>query len=257
LRLLPPASAMPDGLPRFCVFGDSHFACLKQAELQGLVDVSGLEVEHWGHVGGRFLHLEVRDGAIHPKDDFTARRFAKFNERNRTFLPAADFDAILVMGARSYMLAPFQMIMRARYHGPFLSTGLKRRIVADSLRRQLGYRFAMGLAETATARIMLAPTSFPTEGLPGAASAVTEEMANSGPEARDEIWALATEAAAKDGITIIPQPEETLARGLMTKAAYAVDDHVTKGDYAHRNAAYGALILTRAIGIVRNMRSGV
>ena len=23
-------------LPRFCIFGDSHYACLKQAEVQGL-----------------------------------------------------------------------------------------------------------------------------------------------------------------------------------------------------------------------------
>ena len=36
---------MADGLPRFCIFGDSHYACLKQAEVQGLVDVSGASVE--------------------------------------------------------------------------------------------------------------------------------------------------------------------------------------------------------------------
>ena len=65
-------SAMAD-LPRLCIFGDSHYACLKQAEVQGLVDVSGVDLEYWGHVGGRFRYLEVRDGAIHPIDDFTAR----------------------------------------------------------------------------------------------------------------------------------------------------------------------------------------
>jgi len=99
--------------PRFCIFGDSHYACLRQAQRQGLVDMSGLEVEHWGHVGGRFLFLELRDGAIHPKDDFTAARFARFNEKARTFLPADAFDAILVMGARTYLLTPFQMSLVA------------------------------------------------------------------------------------------------------------------------------------------------
>jgi hypothetical protein len=244
---------MPDALPRLCIFGDSHFACLKQAELQGLVDVSDLEIEHWGHVGGRFMHLELRDGAIHPKDELTARRFAKFNEKSRTFLPAADFEAILVMGARSYVLAPFQLILRARYHGPFLSTGLKRRIIGDSLHKQFGYNFALGLAATRTARVFLAPTSFPTEGLPNAVPFVTPEMALSGPEARAEIWDLATEKAAEDGITLVPQPEETVVQGMMTSPAYAVDDHVGKNDYAHRNAAYGALILSRVADIVRGI----
>ena len=79
---------MADRLPRFCIFGDSHYACLKQAEMQGLVDVSGIDLEYWGHVGGRFRYLEARDGAIYPKDDFTAMRFAKFNAKGRTFLPA-------------------------------------------------------------------------------------------------------------------------------------------------------------------------
>ena len=243
---------MPEALPRFCIFGDSHFACLKQAELQGMVDVSGFELEHWGHVGGRFLHLEFRDGAIHPKDSFTASRFAKFNERQRTYLPAADFDCILVMGARSYMLGPFQMILRSRYHGPFLSAGLKRRIVGDALRRQMGYRLAMGLAETKTVRVMMAPTSFPTEGLPRNAPALTLEMAAAGAEARQEIWAIAVEVAAEDAIALIPQPDETVTQGMMTNAAFAVEDHVKKNDYAHRNAAYGALILSRAVEMARS-----
>jgi hypothetical protein len=244
---------MSDGLPRFCIFGDSHYACLRQAERQGLVDMTGLEVEHWGHVGGRFLHLEARDGVIHPKDDFTAMRFARFNEKARTFLPAADFDTILVMGARTYMLTPFQMILRARYHGPFLSLGLKRRIVADSLHRQLGYRLALGLAATKTARILLAPTSFPTVGLPKGGPDLTPEMQGATPDARAEIWAMAVEAAAEDGITLIPQPDETVTQGLMTSVAFAVDRHAELNDYAHRNAAYGALILSQALGVARSV----
>lgn len=83
-------------LPRLCIFGDSPYACLKQAGAQGLVDVSGAELEYRGHVGGRFRPLEVRDGAIHPTDDFTAMRFAKFNAKGRAFLPAAEDDVTLL-----------------------------------------------------------------------------------------------------------------------------------------------------------------
>lgn len=238
---------MTDLPPRFAIFGDSHYACLKQAEVQGLVDMSGAEVEHWGHVGGRFLYLEFRDGAVHPKDDFTARRFAKFNEKGRTFLSAADFDVILVMGARSYVLHPFQMILRTGMRGPFMSAGLKRRVVADSLRRQMGYRFAAGLAAEGRARIVMAPTSFPTERAEGDAS----DMTTVGPDARAEIWQFAQDAATEDGIDLIAQPEETVVNGLFTSAAYAVEEYERKKDYAHRNAAYGALILERAMQIVR------
>ena len=244
---------MSDGLPRFCIFGDSHYACLRQAQRQGLVCMSGLEVEHWGHVGGRFLFLELRDGAIHPKDDFTAARFARFNEKARTFLPADAFDAILVMGARTYLLTPFQMILHARCHGPFLSSGLKRRIVADSLRRQLGYRLALGLARTETARVMLAPTSFPTVGLQKGGAVLTPEMQEAPSDARSEIWDMLVEVAAEDGITLIPQPEETVTQGLMTHPDFAIDRHAELNDFAHRNAAYGALILSQAVDIARSV----
>ena len=151
---------MAEGLPRFCIFGDSHYACLKQAEVQGLVDVSGVELEYWGHVGGRFLYLRVQDGAIYPKDDFTAMRFAKFNAKGRTFLPAADFDAILVMGARVYIWRLFQRVLTLLSSGPLVSEGLVRRILTDDLRRHIGYQLARGLAESGTARILLAPTAW-------------------------------------------------------------------------------------------------
>ncbi len=36
-----------------------------------------------------------------------------------------------------------------------------------------------------------------------------------------------------------------------TDEAFAVANHVEKHDYEHHNAAYGALILARAVGIAR------
>ena len=79
---------------RIAIFGDSHYACLRLAHVQGMVNLSAYEVEYWGHVGKRFRLLEFRDGAIHPMDEMTAQRFAKFNEKGRTFLPAAEFDCL-------------------------------------------------------------------------------------------------------------------------------------------------------------------
>jgi hypothetical protein len=245
---------MSDDPPRFCIFGDSHYACLKQAEIQGLVDVSGVELEYWGHVGGRFLHLECRDGAIHPLDDFTAQRFAKFNAKGRLFLPAEDFDVILVVGARIYIWRMFYGLMRALCEGPFISHGLQRRILTDGLRAQMGYRLAAGLAKSGHARILLSPTAYYTEDSRHYPEAFTPEMAAILPERVPDFWQVLHEVAAEDGITLIRQPEETVTLGLFTSEAYAVADHVTKQDYEHHNAAYGALILARAMDIARQVR---
>lgn len=243
---------MPD-LPRLCIFGDSHYACVKQAEVQGLVDVHGVELEYWGHVGGRFRYLEFRDGAVHPADDFTARRFAKFNAKGRLFLPAADFDAILVMGARVYVWRLFHRLLRVLTEGPFLSQGLERRILTDGLRGQAGYRLAAGLAGTGTARVMLAPVAYYTFDAERFGEAISPGMAAILPRAVARFWQVLQEVAADDGILLVPQPPETVVAGLYTAAELAVADHLAKQDFEHHDAGYGAAILSRALEIARRV----
>jgi hypothetical protein len=238
-------------LPRLCIFGDSHYACLKQAEVQGLVDVSGVDLEYWGHVGGRFRYLEFRDGAVHPIDDFTARRFAKFNAKGRMFLPAADFDWVLVVGARVYVWRLFHQILRGMAEGPFLSSGLMRRILTDGLRAQAGYRLALGLAGTGTARVLLSPIAYYTADRDRFADVMTPAMAALVPDQVPLFWDILDGLAAEDGITLLRQPEETVTAGMFTDEAYAVAGHVEKRDYEHHNAAYGALVLSQAVRLVR------
>ena len=238
-------------LPRFCIFGDSHYACLRQAEVQRLVDVGGVELEYWGHVGSRFRQLEFRDGAIHPLDDFTARRFAKFNAKGRTFLPAADFDAILVMGARVYVWRLFLGLLRAMTVGPMVSEGLQRRILADGLRGQAGYRLTAGLAGTRTARLLLAPVAYYTYDADWAAAEITPAMTALMPDALGRFWQVLADVAAEDGITLLPQAPETVVEGMFSDPAYAVADHLAKRDFEHHNAAYGAIVLARAMALVR------
>jgi hypothetical protein len=238
-------------LPRLCIFGDSHYACLKQAEVQGLVDVSGVDLEYWGHVGGRFRYLEFRDGAVHPLDDFTARRFAKFNAKGREFLPAADFDVIHVTGARVYVWKLFHQVLRGLVQGPYLSSGLARRILVDGLRGQAGYQLAAGLASTGTARVLLSPIAYYTADPERFGDLVTPEMAALIPEKVPEFWEIMERTAAEDGIALLRQPETTVTGGLFTDPAYAVAGHVEKQDFEHHNAAYGAEILARAVALAR------
>jgi hypothetical protein len=244
---------MAEGLPRLCVFGDSHYACLKQAEVQGLVDVSGVELEYWGHVGGRFRYLEFRGGAIHPVDDFTASRFAKFNEKGRMHLPADAFDVVLVTGARVTVWRLFQHVLRALTEGPMVSEGLVRRILTDWLRVKAGYRLASGLALTGTARVILSPVAYYTVNQGPLDSLVTQAMRALMPERLPQFWQVLTEVAAEDGVTLIPQPEETIVDGMFTAADFAVADHLKKQDFEHHNAAYGAKVFDRALAIARSV----
>jgi hypothetical protein len=81
----------------------------------------------------------------------------------------------------------------------------------------------------------------------------TPEMQAALPNLLPEFWKTIADVTAEDGITLIPQPEETVTLGLFTREAFAVADHVRKQDYEHRNAAYGALILARALEIARQV----
>jgi hypothetical protein len=234
--------------PRLCIFGDSHYACIRQAERLGLVDTAGIEVEHWGHVGTLFRDLRPGHGIVRAANDRTARRFARLNERGRLALAAEDFDMILVMGARMYVVPLFTALLNQKRAGHFASDSLRVRIARDQMRRQLGYRLARGLAAGGGARILLAPTSFPTEAQDDAKRA---SAAACDGEDRAALWDLAIRAARQDAVELLPQPEETVADGLLTRAAFAVDGHVEKRDYAHRNPAYGALILARALTVLR------
>lgn len=240
-------------LPRFCIFGDSHYACLRQAEAQGLVDVSGVDLEYWGHVGSRFLHLEVRDGTIFPLDEMTERRFAKFNARGRTCLPAAEFDVILVMGARVHVWRLFHRLLQMLAAGPFVSRGLQRRVLADGLRRQMGYGLAAGLAADRTARVLLAPVAYYTADPDRTEATVDQALSAITADHVPAFWAMLAEIASEDGITLVPQPEETVVSGMFTDPAYAVADHVARQDYAHKNAAYGAVVLARVMELVRQV----
>ena len=155
---------MPSPVNRLCVFGDSHFACVRIAVDKGLVDTSGVDVEFWGNIGKQFRHLTWRNGQVEPMDDFTAQRFAKTNEKGRIVLNGADFDAIFFMGCRIdvHRLFP-EALHRRRTPELRLSAGVERRWFADFIRRQPPYHFARNFAAQADTRVLLAPVPFDTE----------------------------------------------------------------------------------------------
>ena len=224
------------------IFGDSHYACLRLAHGQGLVDLSAHDVEYWGHVGKRFRMLEFRDGAIHPKDDLTAQRFAKFNEKGRTFLPAADFDDIVFVGCRIDIARVFTGLIDAHMQGTYLSLGLRHAIVRHRLHGLAAYGMAIEMAALGRARIWLHPITMFGQGAKDYDSFITQAMLDATAEARDAVWQVVHDVTAQDGVRLLRQLDHTYAEGVYTDRAYLVDGHAQSNDYTHRTAAYGALV---------------
>ncbi len=235
---------------RLAIFGDSHYACMRVAQTKGLVDLAGLDVEYWGHVGQRFKMLEYRDGAIHPTDDFTAMRFAKFNEKQRRFLSASDFDSILFMGCRIDVSRQFMGMVDAEMRGVNLSLGLRKRMLGDWLAMLPSYGFARSMAALGQAKIYLHPVSLFAYGAPDYDALITKNMLRATPKARANVWNFMVEYMAEDGITLLPQQDHTFAHGVYTDPFYVTERFAITPDYTHRSAAYGALVYKQTIDAV-------
>jgi hypothetical protein len=236
---------------RVCVFGDSHFAAIRHALNARLVPRRGVEIEFWGTVGNRFRHLAYEDGAIRPTDDFTARRFASVNARGRMELRPDDFDLVLFMGCRTRVNRLFmEFLHRARHPGLFLSSGVKRRLIADHLRALPAYGFAQGFAAEGRARIAYAPVSFQSAGFPDPDLAEFPDCVQGTAPERAAIWDLLAGVMAEDGITLIAQDDSTVVQGCFTAPAYASRHAEARQDSTHKNGHYGALVLAQALALL-------
>jgi hypothetical protein len=244
---------MPSPSKRLCVFGDSHFACVKMAVDEGLVDLGGFDVEFWGNLGTQFRHLTWRNDQIEPLDDFTAGRFAKTNVHGRKVLDAKDFDVIFFMGCRIdiYRLFP-EALHRRRTPEQHLSSGVETRWFTDFIRRQPPFQFAQGFAAQGQAQVFAAPVSFDTEGfdetIPDDFAAAREATETD----RAALWQTIREIMAEDGVILVPQPEETVVSGCCTDPRFAVAKYKERNDRTHKNSQYGALILNRVLDGLRN-----
>lgn len=237
---------------QICIFGDSHFACLKHAFDQGMVEAPGVDVEFWGNIGKRFRYLGWRNEQVEPLDAFTAERFAKTNVHGRTALNAGDFDMILFMGCRIdlYRIFP-ELLHRRRSAESWLSSGVEQRWIQDFLHRVEPYQFARRLAVQEKASIAVTPIPFDTQGFEESIPPDCQAARTATAEDRGAIWSIVARVMQMDGITLLPQPERTVVDGCCTDAAYAVKDYETRQDRTHKNPQFGALMLAQAVDWLR------
>ncbi|GEM_PF-310617 len=235
---------------RLCVFGDSHIGCIKQAVTAGMVkDSKKVDVEFWGADGPQFRGLDLVDQTLVPRRGAKAK-VELVNGRGRAVLDPKDFDAVLFVGVRIRTFEFFapNLHLLGQPDG-FLSDAVLFRACQGWLTRHRFYRAAKAFAESQSAQIFLTPCSFPTEGFRALQTAGFDLAAKATKKTRDRFWHHLTGIAAKDGITLIPQPEKSVVGGCTTGAAFAIEDAVKLNDPVHRNPVYGAEILQAALDI--------
>ena len=239
-----PQPVSPEVAPRhIAIFGDSHMACVRFALNVKPQRLAPHDVEFWGTVGHRFRHISLKDGAIVPDDDFTAKRFSVVNHLGRTSLRPDDFDVIAFTGCRTRIDGLFlEFLHRNRHPAQFLSSGVRRAIIAGHLRGLYAYQFAMDFARQGKARILYQPVSFQLAGHPHPMLDQFPDAVQGTGRERGVIWALVEDVMAEDGITLLRQPDSTVIDGCFTKPEYATR-HAATGDSTHKNMAYGALVL--------------
>ncbi len=238
------SKALVDSSTRVCIFGDSHFAALRRAVDEGLVDLPGLELVWRGHTGRRFRQLEFCDSVIKASDEATAAKFSRSEELGREVVDSRDFDVVVFAGCRLTIANVFADILHSdRTPGSFYSSALKRDIVRWRLAEFTTYQFARKFAQIGHARILFAPVSFPTSGHEKAVLLQCPAAYSASKAERIAVWQIFREVMAEDGVELISQPEATVVQGCLTDARYGVEGHLEKNDSSHKNAAYGALVL--------------
>lgn len=239
---------------RLCIFGDSHLASVKQAIDQGLVDLSGFEVEFWGAAGPEFRLLAMENGTIHARGA-AAETVEMINGKGRNTLSAADFDAFIFYCARLKtieFMGPY--LHRAMDHTCFESETALRTAAEAWLIMTRAFRFARVFAATG-APVAYVPGPLPTEKVKD--YTIRDRVlqawplaATAGPPERARIWDALEHQAGGTGVRLIRQPEQTITNGTFTKFDYAVDGAMQSEDSGHKNPAYSAMLLQHALDAI-------
>ncbi len=224
---------------RLCIFGDSHLASVRQCLNDGLEKFEGAEVEFWGAFGPLMRELHMRGDRIVPSDE--AREMVlRINGHDRPELAAEDFDYFLFYGSRVRIHEFAAPYLHHRRQGGFISAGALTASARDWMHSTRFYRFARDFAAKRPGRVFFAPSSLPAAGVraqrypewPGCLEATAEDRAR--------MWEALCAAAAEDGVTLIPQPEDTVVSGCLTDSQYALPNAHTLKDDTHKSPAFAA-----------------
>jgi len=238
---------------RFCVFGDSHIACVKHALDEDLLDLQGVELAFWGAPGPQFRDLHLEEGRLVARSEAVRDSLAKINPTHSEALQPLDYDGFLFIGCR-LRASEFVLPLLASQPGSlgYLSATVRDLMLARWLDGCRWYRAAREFAKQRP--VFFSPAGFLNDGILSE-DEVTRTVNTEATQAqRQMIWDRIDLAMQQDGIRLIQQPEETVARGGLTRAEFATQLGDQGDDSVHKNGPYGAMILNQALREMRAAR---
>ncbi|WP_390912293.1 hypothetical protein [Pseudosulfitobacter sp. SM2401] len=230
---------------RVCFLGDSQMGSLRIALEENLTSLpTGVEVEYWGATGPAFRQIDWQDGAIHATGDALDMALA-INGNERAFIAPDDFDTLVFYGARLRVAEFFGSYLDwIDENGQMPSAAVVKAGARLFLNNTRMFRIA-GKAAIAGCEVIYVPSPFYTDGIrdlsvksrffdayPGAEKAT--------PEQRAMLWDALVSVAGDDGITLVPQPEDTVIRGSLTKNEFARENALEDDDAGHKCPAFAA-----------------
>ena len=235
----------PPEIHRICVFGDSHIGSLRNALSEGLTSAPDhSEVEFWGAPGPSFRSIGWSNGAIRAKEG-ALEMVLQVNGKGRTVLAPADFDTFIFYGAR-YRMAEFfgPYLQWVDDNGSLPSVAVLRICARMFAQSNITYDMACELAK-AGCNVIYVPAPFHTDGIididaRGRFLGTYPGVVNASFEHRAALWSALVDVAAQDGITLVPQPEDTVSRGALTMKVFARDGASEVGDTGHKSPAFAA-----------------
>lgn len=235
----------PHEQQRICILGDSQLGSVRHALTQGLTTPpDGAEVEFWGAGGPSFRLIDWRKGAIRATGKALETALS-INGQGRDHISPGDFDCVIFYGARLRTAEFFGPYAHwAAEHGHLPSAAVLQAAARDFMIRARPYRLAGLLAAKGCAAVFV-PSPFYTKGVtdmaargrffdhyPGADRLSAQH--------RSALWAAMQAVAAADGVTLVPQPDETVTDGVLTREEFAVEGAVESGDNGHKSPAFAA-----------------
>lgn len=241
----------PSDRPRLCLIGDSHLGSVRLAETGGLVDFSGYDLEYWGAAGPSFRGLMLQDDRMVVRGAEAQEDFARINGTGRTSVGPEDFDEYLLFGCRVCSFDFFGRYLQWKYGAQgWQSRAVLMRSAHSFLASSRAYRMGAIFAQKYGAKVSCIPVSLITADVvdhtqPGYFLDLHPDSVNATAEDRAWLWDVLVTAAAADGVTLIPQPDETVVGGVFTDPRYAVEGAREKEDADHKSPEFAAMMLGR------------
>lgn len=230
---------------RLCMVGDSQMGSVAVALREGLTAVpDGFELEFWGAEGPEFRKIDWVDGAIRPSEASRAQ-VLELNGNGRDHVAPGQFDAVIFYGARlrlpTFFAAYFQWAAE-RHTRP--SRAVLETAAYDFAISWRGYQLARNLA-AAGDTVFYVPSPFSTDGvrnLVAKGELYHDFQAALAATAADRalLWDAFETVCARDGITLLRQPEDTVTSGILTRAEFQCEGAQATDDIGHKSSAFAA-----------------